>query len=230
GKAAVQPRSIPRQVAGLAPGQQEFRVLIAEDNPDNLAILHKLLEDVGFIVRAAHNGAEAVQYFQEWKPCFIWMDRRMPVMDGLTATRKIRDLPGGRKVKIVALTASVFKEQREEILNGGADDFVGKPFIPSEIFDCMSTHLDLRFQYLEQNEEVKKAAIDITALEQLPVDLLQKLHKAFVLLDRDLALDEIGVVANINPALAETLAEYVDNMEFDQPCKTIARVRNKMQG
>ncbi|MCI5120348.1 MAG: hypothetical protein D3908_03970 [Candidatus Electrothrix sp. AUS4] len=89
----------------------------------------------------------------------------------------------------------------------------------------MAAHLDVSFQYLNREEEMKKAAIDIAALEQLPADLLEKLHKAFVLLDRELVLDEIGVVAGINPVLAETLAGYVDNLEFDRPYKAIVRAR-----
>ena len=114
-------------VARLAPGQPEYRVLIVEDQAENWQLLRQLLERAGFQVRVAENGAEGVEAFQSWRPHFIWMDWRMPVMDGLEATRRIRALDGGREVKIVALSASVFKEEREQVLAAGVDDFVPKP-------------------------------------------------------------------------------------------------------
>ncbi|MEJ2404983.1 MAG: response regulator [Candidatus Thiodiazotropha sp.] len=89
----------------------------------------------------AENGADGVQIFMSWHPHFIWMDRRMPVMDGMEATRRIRELPDGKEVKIVAVTASVFADQRDEILDVGMDDFVRKPFRAAEIYACMSKHL-----------------------------------------------------------------------------------------
>jgi CheY-like chemotaxis protein len=84
------------------------------------------------------NGEEAIALFEQWQPHFIWMDMRMPVMDGYEATRKIRALPCGEAVKIVALTASAFKEQRKSILQAGCDDVVLKPFQAHELFDAMA--------------------------------------------------------------------------------------------
>jgi PAS domain S-box-containing protein len=124
------------EVLGLEPGQPDWRILIVEDQPENNLLLSRLLEDAGFQVCTAANGLEGIDRFQQWRPHFIWMDRRMPVMDGLEATRRIRALPGGEAVKIVALTASVFAEQRGEILAAGMDDILHKPFQPREIFAC----------------------------------------------------------------------------------------------
>ncbi|MET0106535.1 MAG: transporter substrate-binding domain-containing protein, partial [Sedimenticola sp.] len=108
------------RVIGLAEPVQEWRILIAEDQPENQALLQQLLKQVGFRVRVAEDGKKAVQIYQQWHPHFIWMDRRMPRMDGLAATRKIRQLPGGDKVIIAALTASVFLEQRNEVMEAGS--------------------------------------------------------------------------------------------------------------
>ena len=88
----------------------------------------KLMADIGLNARLAENGEQCVELFQEWHPQLIWMDRRMPVMDGIEATRRIRQLPGGKDVKIVAVTASAFKEQRRKLLDAGMDDFVRKPY------------------------------------------------------------------------------------------------------
>ncbi|MEJ2693854.1 MAG: ATP-binding protein, partial [Candidatus Thiodiazotropha sp.] len=103
-------------VVRLAEDRPEWRILIVEDSLENRLLLRSLLMQVGFTVREAENGKEGVSLFEQWHPHLIWMDIRMPVMDGYEATIRIRELPGGDTVKIVALTASAFKEQREKIL------------------------------------------------------------------------------------------------------------------
>ncbi len=105
-----------------------------DDNTDNRLLLTSLLTQVGFTVQEATNGQEAITQFQAWHPHFIWMDIRMPVLGGIAATEQIRALPGGKTVKIVAITASVLAEQRETILAAGCDDVVNKPIQEHEIF------------------------------------------------------------------------------------------------
>ena len=88
---------------GLEEGQPDYRVLIVEDQYANRLLLKHILEKVGISPREALNGQEGVEIFQSWQPHLIWMDRRMPVMDGVMATQRIRSLPGGDRVKIIAL-------------------------------------------------------------------------------------------------------------------------------
>ena len=108
------------RVIGLVPTDKTWRILVADDNRANLLLLKSLLEEVGFFVVEAKNGQEAVEAFKKETSDLIWMDMRMPVMDGYEATRRIRGLPGGDTVKIVAITASAFKEQRSDILAAGS--------------------------------------------------------------------------------------------------------------
>ena len=136
-----------RRIIGLEPDQPEYRILIVEDHQDSRVLLEKLLEQAGFTVQIAENGKEAIEAFQDWQPHFIWMDRRMPVMDGLEATRRIKAMTGGKETVIVALTASVFKEQKNEVLEAGSDDFVRKPFREAEIFEVMARHLGVRYVF-----------------------------------------------------------------------------------
>ncbi len=105
----------------------------------------KLMTPIGIDARLAENGAECVQMFQEWHPHLIWMDWRMPVMDGTEATRRIRALPDGGDVKIIAVTASVFGEQRQELFKAGMNAFLRKPFRFHEIYDCMAQQLGVQY-------------------------------------------------------------------------------------
>ncbi|HTY98447.1 MAG TPA: response regulator, partial [Rhodocyclaceae bacterium] len=145
------------EVAGLAPGQAAHRILIAEDQEENALLLARLMGEIGLEIKLAQNGEQCVQLFQQWHPDLIWMDRRMPVMDGLEATRRIRSLPDGGKVKIVAVTASAFKDQQDEMLAAGMDDFVRKPYRFGEIYDCLARQLGLKYIYRSQAAEAQIA-------------------------------------------------------------------------
>jgi len=142
-----------QQVVGLKPGQKIPRILVAEDNEDSRALLVKILESVGFLVREAINGQQALEIFHHWHPDFIWMDVRMPVLDGLEATRRIKLNNTGKGTVITALTAHAFEEEKESILAAGCDDFVRKPFHEQEIFAVMARHLGLKYLYKELQEE-----------------------------------------------------------------------------
>jgi PAS domain S-box-containing protein len=142
----TKPESMVRgDITGLAPDQPEYRILIVEDQLENQLLLAKLMKNVGFPVKVAENGEQALELFQSWRPHLIWMDRRMPKMDGLEATRRIRELPGGREVKIVAVTASAFMEQRVEMLDAGIDEFVRKPYRFNEIYECLTKQLGVQY-------------------------------------------------------------------------------------
>ena len=87
-------------------------MLIVDDERNNREWLNKLLTLVGFAIREADNGEEAIQIWEAWRPQLILMDRRMPVMDGIEATRRIRTHPAGEQTKIIAVTASAMDEDQ----------------------------------------------------------------------------------------------------------------------
>ena len=205
-------------VLGLESGQPAQRILVVEDNPENRLLLTSLLEQVGFEVQEAENGEQAVTLFEQWQPHFIWMDMRMPVMDGYEATAKIRTLPGGDEVKIVAITASVFKERKDGVMAAGADDFVRKPFKPEEIFDCMARQLGVRYLYQQENEKTEKrqAVIQITSemLAKLPHDLITELQAAVRAHDMEQTSALLDRLAGADPELANALRQLVEEMDF----------------
>ena len=146
-----------RRILGLAEGQPRHRLLIVEDQPENRLLLRRLLDPLGFELREAVNGQEAVALFEQWHPDLIWMDIRMPVMDGLEAVRRIRATKAGADTKIIALTAHALEEEREPIMAAGCDDLVRKPFREQELFDALARHLRLKFIYEEGTASGKHA-------------------------------------------------------------------------
>jgi signal transduction histidine kinase/CheY-like chemotaxis protein len=208
------------RVIGLAPTQKTWRILVADDNRENRIVLKFFLEKAGFLVLEAENGKEAVATFQKELPDLIWMDMRMPVIDGYEAVRQIRKCSGGDTVPIIAITASAFSEQRHEILAAGCDDVVVKPFREQEIFEVMGRSLDIEYIYEPEREAApsRKGETDLTSamLADLPADLLQELREATLALNRETALEVIARIADHAPEVATGLKELVDNYQMSE--------------
>ena len=94
----------------------------------------ELLHDAGLIVDTAENGKIAVDRSQTNDYALILMDMQMPVMDGITATQRIRELPERQQVPIIAMTANTFAEDRQLCLAAGMNDFLGKPVEPPLLY------------------------------------------------------------------------------------------------
>ncbi len=208
GEVEIPDTSLMPEIIGMQPGQQEWRILVVDDNRENLLLLSNMLTRVSFMVNEAKNGREAVASFKEWRPDFIWMDIRMPVMDGYEATAEIRSLSGGDAVVIAAVTASAFEEQREEILVAGCDDMVSKPFKEHQIFDVMGQHLGVKYLYKGSRQEevgADKVMLSEEMLAELPFDLRQELNETTLALDREATFEIIGRIEEINPQTAAGL-------------------------
>jgi PAS domain S-box-containing protein len=204
-------------VVGLLPGEPIYRILIVEDQLENQLLLSQLMERIGFEVKIAENGEQGVKDFQNWHPHLIWMDRRMPVMDGMEATKVIRNLPGGKEVKIVAVTASAFMEQRNEMLEAGMDDFVRKPYRFSEIYDSLSKHLDVHFSYsgVQLNEESTAPAIlTPEMLAVLPPEMRNELREALESLKTERIDAALQQISTPEATLHPTLFHLVDNFDY----------------
>jgi PAS domain S-box-containing protein len=212
----VREQQITREVIGLKEPQLEWRILIAEDQFESQLVLKLLLERAGFKVLAVNEGEKAVQAFLDWHPHFIWMDRQMPRMDGLAAIQRIRELPGGEKVKIATLTASAFKTQRDEVTAAGSDDFVSKPYRNYEIFDCMARHLNVHYIYEEKRIPESSPVTTVTRdmMAVLPPELGEALRNAAVELDIDQSQEVLVRIAETQPELADGLSHLVQKFDF----------------
>jgi signal transduction histidine kinase/CheY-like chemotaxis protein len=203
------------EVCGLAPGQPAFRILIAEDNRENQLLLMELMADIGLDAKLAANGEECVTLFREWSPHLIWMDLRMPRMDGVEATKIIRSEPGGEAVKIIAVTASVFKEREPEIIKAGVDDFVHKPYRFHEIYDCLAKQLEVKYVF---RSGTAAPALPVTlapdAMAALPASLRADLKAALESLDRDRIAAAIEEVREFDAALADIVARQAEDFDY----------------
>jgi PAS domain S-box-containing protein len=216
---AVQAKDNPRHVLGLQPGQAACRVLIADDIEDNRQLLAQLLAPVGFEVRLAVNGAEAVREFEQWRPHLVLMDFRMPVMDGHEAIRRIRAMPGGREVNIIAVTASAMDDNRQELMEVGADDFIGKPFRESELFQKIHAHVGVEYVYAEHPTAAAPGDADELPPEALsgwPNDLIDPMRDAVVTADLDELLARIQGIEARDPRVARGLRRLAEGFQYQK--------------
>jgi PAS domain S-box-containing protein len=155
------------------------RILVVDDSLENRVVLRQILEQVGFAVREAAGGKESIDLHASWQPHLIWMDIRMPGIDGCEATRQIR-AGGDTETPIIAVTASAFEEDRAAVLAAGCDDFVRKPFREGEVLEVTARQLgiDYLYQGLPESAEdegqyhpsVVPVLADLTALPHAWVD------------------------------------------------------------
>jgi signal transduction histidine kinase/CheY-like chemotaxis protein len=212
-----------RRVIGLEPGQRRYRILIVEDKPESRQLLRRILEGVGLTVKEAADGKEAVELFEQWRPHLIWMDMRMPVMDGYEATRRIKADPAGNKTIVIALTASAFEEDRSEVLAAGCDDFLRKPVRQSVIYAALERHLGIKFRYADE-EKPAVAMVDeelAQSLERLPHELRASLRNQALALDTRALAVSIQEIEAIDSRLAEALQTMLEEYRFDAILKLL---------
>jgi CheY-like chemotaxis protein len=186
--------------------------------------LRQFLESIGFEAREATNGEEAVAEWASWHPHLIWMDMRMPVMDGLEATRRIREAErtsenGASGVcKILALTASAFEHDRERFLSAGCDDFLPKPFKTATLLGKMTEHLGVEYVYGEAAADPvgEREALTPDRLSKVPAEVLDALRRALLAGDVEAALVAVERVREREAALADGLAARVRSYQFDE--------------
>lgn len=208
-----------RRVIGLQPDQPTYRMLIVEDKWTNRVLLRNLLQPLGFEIREASHGQEGIEVWEHWKPDLIWMDMRMPVMDGYTATQRIKHSPDGYQTIIIALTASAFEHERAAILAAGCDDFVRKPFRESAIFEKIAQHLGVHFVYEDQQTAASppqpKHQWSAADLADLPAEWVTQLHRTASIADFEATHKLIEAIHLDHSALAAKLTELVNGFRFD---------------
>ncbi len=234
---ALRSAQTTRRVVGIEGDQPTFRLLIVDDKEVNRQLMVKFLTPFGFELREAVNGKEAVEVWDEWEPHLIWMDMRMPVMDGYEATRTIKGTTRGHATVIIALTASALEEDRVVILSEGCDAYIRKPFQQEEIFEALSTHLGVRFVYeeLEPAEPsvqdhlrgAQRYAVLVERAAALPAQLLESLNDATILGNVTRIESLIYQIGDLDPEVSEALAIMARNFKHDEILILIQKIREK---
>ncbi len=221
---AIENQQPIRRVIALEPNQPRYRILIVDDKQDNRQLLIKLLNPLGFELKEASNGQQALEIWDNWDPHLIWMDMRMPVLDGYEATKQIKSTTKGQATAVIALTASVLEEERAVIISAGCDDFLRKPFREDDIFGLMHKHMGVRYVYEEPTTRTATplSATDIQdvtnpeALAAVPTQLLENLAHAASFAYMTEIDDYIEQIRPYNTHVADAFATLALDFEYDK--------------
>ena len=213
---------LPTIITGLSPGQSRYRILVVDDRWESRQLMTQVLEPLGFDVRDAKNGQEAITVWQDWNPHLIWMDMRMPIMDGYTATQYIKTNLQARDTKIIALTASALEEDTDIILKAGCDAVICKPFREAEIFQALEQFLGIHFIVREPRpiniitaKEQPMYNLRQVLLESMSNKWITQMHEAAQKVDNAVLLFLIAEIPEANPVLRDALIQLVKNFRCD---------------
>jgi signal transduction histidine kinase len=233
-----------RRAIALEPNQPVYRILIVDDKWENRQLLIKMLSPIGFDLKEAGNGKEAMEIWENWQPHLIWMDVRMPIMNGYETTKEIRlkenkvwqnrdgfTTPHSPTV-IIAITASTFEEEESIIVAAGCDDFVRKPFQEPIIFEKMAQFIEIRYIYQESETISPQSDTDVceTSLVQslsvMPQKWIDELYQAAESINNEQILQLISQIPYSHNILAQTLSDWVNKFRCDRIIDLIECILN----
>lgn len=239
------PNYINRKVLGIVRTSEEideYRILAVDDQMDNRLLLRRILEPLGFTLAEAEDGAQAVQICDEWHPHLIWMDLRMPVMDGFTAMEAIRKKYGKSNPPespvIVALTAHAFEEDRKEAISRGFDDFIRKPFKEQTLLETIQEFLDVVYVYEDDKATpAVNAGRDKPSLEYLrenirlfPEPLRRRLYHCLELGDPEKIEVVIREMEALDAEMGRQLMELARSFAYDSLLRLLESADRKNGG
>ncbi|MFO7886299.1 MAG: ATP-binding protein [Desulfobacteraceae bacterium] len=210
------------QVIGVTEAFQHIRMVIAEDNRENMLLLYHLLDPLGFELKTVENGKAAVEINASWHPRLIWMDIRMPVMNGLEAARLIRRSKKGDDPKIVAVTAHALEQEREEIMAAGCDGFIRKPYKASDVYDMLVSQLGVEFVFSRGSvpQVMESGAVEIfnsesfKGISNLPEEKIHQLKHAALRLDEGQCFRLINDLGKECQKSGAHLRQMVENFQY----------------
>jgi CheY-like chemotaxis protein len=220
----IRSEELTRRVINLAPNQPNYRILVVDDNWTNRQLVIKVLKPLGFQLKEAENGQEAVTIWENWQPDLIFMDMRMPIMNGYEATQRIKQhLQAGQSTVIIALTASALQQDQLVSLSAGCDDFIRKPFRVDLLFEKLSEHLGISFIYEENLEDLKTSTLELNQLAELTPEVLellakpivQELYQAGLKLNSRLVAEAVKKIPLSQESIGKLLTQLADDFRYD---------------
>jgi PAS domain S-box-containing protein len=218
------------KVLHLAPGQ-EVTALIVDDVKENRDVVSRLLTDIGVQVFEAENGKEGVEQTRKHLPDIIFMDMRMPVMNGDQATKLIHDEFGKEKFKILAITASTLDRKREYYLDLGFDEYISKPFREEQIFHFLGELLNLEFIY-DDAQLPSDASLQIPESDLSQFSILKDLQGRLIsaaenynITDMEELTEELRLLDADSNKLSQHMEQMLKNYDMEGIAKALKKVQ-----
>jgi len=207
------------RVLGLMPGLTSPKILIAEDQLHNRKLLKKLLSVSGFTVETAADGPQAILMAQSFRPDFIWMDIRMPEVNGIDACREIMANCASKPPIIVALTTSLQDGEHALALEAGCKGVLYKPYREQDIFSTMAEHLGLQYQYDDEDDGVTTSGkwLEPENITERLLEVEDDMIMAMKAGAEELDIEKTSALIEqlIDKELADSLNNLVENFEFE---------------
>jgi signal transduction histidine kinase/CheY-like chemotaxis protein len=222
GASAPEPLVVERLAADC-----EVRALIVDDIRENREVLSNMLAAIGCEIVLAENGRQALEAVSVSRPDIVFMDIRMPEVDGLEATRRILTEYGTNGLKVVAMSASALEHERRMYLRAGCDDFIAKPFRTARVYDCLRNLLDVQFVYRAAEESAAPGPVldfgSVVLSEDLVTRLMMaaELHSATVVKN---CLREVEETGEPGRRLAIHLREFLASYDMEMIQKIVAQI------
>lgn len=153
-----------------SPFDKILKILIVDDNMDNLIMLSRLLSSIGFKVSIANSGQECLTQVKKYNPDVVLMDIVMPEMGGLEATQEIRRTEYGKNIVIIALSANAYKKNKEESLLAGCNDFLSKPVNLEELMNCLQKQFSATILPPQKGVETAVDKVNMSSVSILIAD------------------------------------------------------------
>ncbi len=220
---ATNPQRSTSQATGLALGQPDYRILVVDNHPENRLILVRQLQRIGFNVREAPDGREAIDIAERWQPSLIFMDLQMPELNGYEAAQIIKSDKNTEETIIIALATSVSGHQKRQIVDAGCDDYLIKPYTDFTLIETLKHHLGVTFAYANQDAPMP-LPIQLVD-ESVPQALIDKLEIAAQDLDYAAVVHIIKRIQGYSERFAAVLNDWANEFEFDKILDAIQQYR-----
>ena len=223
----------PQQtVIGLAPNQPRYRIVVADDSSESCFLLTTMISSIGFTVQTAYTGQEVIYVWQTWQPDLIFMNVRMPILEGYVAAKQIKANPQSQRPILIALTTSNFPEDQALITVSGYDDSLLKPYQEATVLEKLALHLKVEYLYEAQDDNPEASAVnDLTSpaetlirakklspdvLRFMPADWLEQLYQMAVQLNQKQVLILVEQIPPDREAIAQELRDLARHYKFEK--------------